>query len=123
MPGKPFQETVILALNSNVVVGNIQVPSGADLVIEYASASTEIPAGQRLLHVWLQTTASGAQKQHSLVLFPQGNFQQAGLDHFASGQVVRLYADAGSIVEVIAVTTAAAPGRHVDVTISGRLQT
>jgi hypothetical protein len=33
------------------------------------------------------------QKQHSLVVFPQGNFQQAGLDHFASGQVVRLYAD------------------------------
>ncbi len=99
MAAKPFQAAVEIQLPNGTEGQNgfVHVPSGKRLVIEYASGEAFVPTGQKAL-LSVITSLHGQQTgtRHYLQTTTAGSF--GAPDYFSAGQVVRLYADAGTTV-------------------------
>lgn len=97
----PFQAAVEITMPNGTGGENavVVVPKGKRLVIEYLSGDASLPAGQKCLFsvatfVNGQTTGTW----HYLASGPVGKF--GPFDCFRTGQVVRLYADPGTQVQL-----------------------
>jgi hypothetical protein len=80
---------------------SLTVPMGKRFVIEFASASIDTPQNTKMW-VRIQTTTSGSTISHSLVPELLGNFGAAGSDFYLTAQPLKVYADAGTQVTVVA---------------------
>jgi hypothetical protein len=115
---QPFQERLD---SSNPNDTSFQVPLGKRLVIEYVSAASQMPAGQKLLLVKLQTDVNVNQTPIGILHFftPTLTGRDAiGRDIFVVSQLTRLYAEPGSTVTLEVTATAGAP---VVVSVVGHL--
>ncbi|HEV3458910.1 MAG TPA: hypothetical protein VHG32_20355 [Thermoanaerobaculia bacterium] len=95
----PFQATVEINLPDGTEGENgfVHVPKGKRLEIEYASGEAFLPTGQKALFSVI-TSLAGERTgiSHYLDSDALGNF--GAPDYFRAGQVVRLYADPGTVV-------------------------
>lgn len=99
MATHPFQTSVEIALPNGTEGqnGSFEVPAAKRLVIEYASGEAFVPTGQKaLLSVITSLKGQSTGTRHYLQTTTAGAF--GGQDYFSAGEVVRLYADAGTIV-------------------------
>jgi hypothetical protein len=95
----PFQFTAEIKIPNGTggQNGGFQVPAGKRLVIEYASGEAFAPTGQKCLFSVLTSLAGQpVSTRHYLESTPLGKF--GAQDYFRAGQVVRLYADPGTVV-------------------------
>ena len=87
------------------------------LVIEHASAFIDLPGGQRVVNISIETTLSGLTANHILVAFAQGTVN--GFDGFSASQQTRLYADPGTLVSAVVARNSISGNAPVAATISG----
>jgi hypothetical protein len=118
---QPVQASAICEANN--VIGCLPliytVPAGKRLVIEFASMDASLPVGQAA-QLAIQTTVGGETVTHHLPLTPPAvSFQGQGAA--ASGQQVRLYADAGTGVTVDGTRNIATGTAFFNFSISGYL--
>ncbi|MBV8201047.1 MAG: hypothetical protein JOZ15_10540 [Acidobacteria bacterium] len=118
----PFQATVEIKLPNGTGGENgfVNVPNGKRLVIEYVSGEAFLPKGQKALFsviTSLQGEATGI--SHYLDSDAIGHF--GAPDYFRAGQVVRLYADPGTIVMLRADRDLATGEGLARMSISGEL--
>jgi len=93
---QPFQAMEIAQITDlNHLFQLATVPAGKRLVIEYASAGSNVTAGTKMVAV-ITTTAGGNTVSHSLVMVDQGLLQ--GSLNIVAAQPMRLYADPGTPV-------------------------
>ena len=115
---EPFQQEVELSIGTGNVAayGSIPVPSGKRLVIEYLSLFGNLPAGQRL-NVSVVTLVSGLRASYR----PQINTQDAGdgTTSVSASEVMRVYADSGTIVSLNATRSSSTGSGPLTVSISG----
>jgi len=96
---QPFQATVEIKLPNGTGGENgfVHVPKGKRLVIEYASGEAFLPTGQKgLFSVITSLAGQPTGIRHYLDSDAMGHF--GAPDYFRAGQVVRLYADPGTVV-------------------------
>jgi hypothetical protein len=102
-PGRdPFQIQlpVPIAAGTNAPNAVFQVPAGKRLVIEYVSAMGNVPVGQRVQFVNVNTFSSGSLVFHYLRATEMGTSSATpGVGYIAS-EAVRFYADPGTQVRV-----------------------
>lgn len=120
-PSTPFQQQIDLSIYeggkaSSVSVG---VPAGKVLVIEFVSLSSVLPTGQKLA-ASIGTTATGSQATYVL---PTTTYDSPidGTDAVRANQVMRVYADGGSIITLMVVRNSAKGVSQVGLAISGHL--
>ncbi len=109
-----------LAIPDGVFTGSntaLVVPGGKRLVIEFASGTALLPAGQKML-AKIQTSLNNHVVPHTLALTSQGNF---GSDVYCVSQQTRIYADPGSTVTFSASRNGNAGDASLSLTISGYL--
>lgn len=115
---EPFQQEVELSIGpaNSAAYASIAVPSGKRLVVEYLSLFGNLPAGQRL-SVSLATLVSGLRASYR----PQINTQDAGdgTVSVSANQVMRVYADPGTIVSVSAARNSSSGSNSLTVSVSG----
>ena len=99
----PFQKELdpLVPAGSFTASDSLTVPLGKRLVIEFASATISTTAGTKLW-VRIQTTANGSINFHSLLPELQGPFSADGSDFLLAAQPMKIYADPGTQVTVIA---------------------
>lgn len=118
--GTPFQKDVAFVVpegTTSMCEAVTLVPARAGLVIEYASAQVTLPGGSgQQAAGQLRTTVGGELVSHALVLVPAPSGSPV-----VGGQVVRLYADPGTLVSFCADRDAGTGEANVIVGISGRL--
>jgi hypothetical protein len=118
----PFQRQVLLRLAGREASATFTVPERTRLVIEYVSASAQVPFGQRLL-IALETSVNGEAATHFLVPARPDFSRVTATD----GDIVRLrqwmraYADGGSEVTVLGSRTGQWGGGSARVTVTGFL--
>jgi hypothetical protein len=96
-----------------------QVPAGKRLVIEYVSATSVVPAGQRIVDFLVIVRQGNVGMGHAVPIQFQGS---AGVtDWLAAGEPTRLYADAGTTVRAFLLRTDTSGQANVMVRISGYL--
>jgi hypothetical protein len=121
-PDNPARQPLQQSLDSsNPNRTSFQVPLGKRLVIEYVSAVSSMPAGQKLLLVTLQTDVSVNQNPTGILHFFTPTLtgrDTTGRDIFVVSQQTRLYAEPGSTVVLGVTATAGAP---VVVSVVGHL--
>ena len=119
---QPFQRELDAHFTpgSSSATDSLTVPAGKRLVIEFASETVNLPTGQ---HMWLriQTTANGSTNQFTLMpslVCPCGADSS---DFLAGNQQVRLYADPGTTVSIVAnlLLSTANTNTGADVVMSG----
>jgi hypothetical protein len=100
---QPFfgQFDVSISNGSNSGFGNLAtsaVPAGKRLVIEYISALTSVPSGQKVTVIEIIT--AGAPGGAASLTWLGADFKATfdGLDRFITSQPVRLYADSGAAI-------------------------
>jgi hypothetical protein len=103
----PFQRDVSISVPAGTLAGSTSftVPAGRRLVLEYASGSTRVHVSE-LVRVEIRTTAGGATVTH--VVPPsvyRREFEGTVNPDFVVGfgQALRIYADPGTTVTVLAV--------------------
>jgi hypothetical protein len=119
---RPFQREVSIPLGPRQNTATFHVPEGRQLVIEYVSASANLPFGQDLL-VWIETTVNGETATHSLVPSWANWRRVTAPDHdiIRLRQQLRLYADGGTKVAVSAERSGNWGAGSAKVTVSGVL--
>lgn len=100
----PFQTQQTIIVQDGFVGENgfVQVPQGKRLVIEYASAEAFVPLGQKLrFSVITQTNVPQQNPANTRHFLPPAALGMSG-DHdgFTAGQVVKLFSDPGTIVDL-----------------------
>jgi hypothetical protein len=121
-PKHPFQASVEISLPAGTEGQNgfVNVPAGKRLIIEYVSGQAFLPAGQTALFsviVSLQGQPTGTWHYlESTVVGPFGS-----QDCFQCGRLVRLYADAGTVVMLRTDRNAPTGGGLSRMTLSGHL--
>ncbi len=119
----PFQTAATVQLQDGFESGAsfVAVPAGKRLVIEYTSAAGFAPPGQKLIFSLFTETDDGIHPttitQHYLLSTPYGSFGNA--DAFLAGQVVKLFADPGTSLELFASRSASSGTATVFFSISG----
>lgn len=118
---QPFQTSVLSFIEAGSPSGHafFRVPAGKRLVIEYISGILSVPFGQSIVTFELTTTASRLTANHSVQISFAGVL--AGSSQFTAGQLVKIYADPGTIVGVGAFRNTYTGTGRVSVTISGYL--
>lgn len=120
---QPFQKEVIVNLaageNEAQDFVPISIPSGQRFVMEHASATGFVPAGQKL-RMFVLTRLNSELTSHALVSTPQGTFD-GGRDVFTASQPLRLYAGTGDFIKVVAQRNATAVNGFVFFSVSGYL--
>lgn len=101
---------------SQSCASTFSVPSGVELVIETFSVSAALASGQKGSG-FIEVTTGGATVSMAVPLLFTGTF--AIFDTYAATQPLRLYADAGSTVQVGASQTGFAGGAELNFTVSG----
>jgi hypothetical protein len=96
------------------------VPAGKRLVIEYASMHASIPAGE-VAELAIGTTVAGTFVEHVLPLTPPSMPFAAGGLVARVGQVVRLYADPGTVIFLNVGRSGVGTPTNFSVSISGHL--
>ncbi len=96
------------------------VPAGKRLVIEYASMHASIPVGE-VAELSIVTSVAGTFVEHVLPLTPPSVPFAAGGLVARVGQVVRLYADPGTVVFVNVGRSGVGSPTNFSVSISGHL--
>jgi hypothetical protein len=136
---RPFQTTLEFAFpdegQTTTVEQTFLVPTGQLLVIEYAS-TTMVSSRVGGVNVQIGTFASGSTVFHSLPVRDNGNTTRiqdsdtneanAGLlvrypKNIVAGQVVRLYAEPGTVVRVTVERNSFEPLASLQVALSGHL--
>jgi len=115
----PFQAKLQFTIDdgfSEVCRDITTVPTGKQLVIEYASGVVRVPAGQNLRQLTIRTKLNGDFVYHHLPATPTNVYNE-----FIAGQQVRLYADPNTAVNFCAARNAASDSGKVFVSISGYL--
>jgi hypothetical protein len=99
--GQPFQRSISVTLSSGVDAGSslLSLPADKRLVIEEITIEGRTPAGDMLARINLNSGGCGG-CVHRLALTPQGTF--SGKRVFMGTHLVRLYANAGSTIQVFA---------------------
>ena len=96
---QPFQTTVEIKLPSGTEGqnGSFHVPKGKRLVLDFASGEAFLPAGQKAVFSVITSLAGQPTGiSHYLASTTLGTFGAA--EYFGAGQIVRLYADPGTVV-------------------------
>jgi hypothetical protein len=96
---QPIQKTILVSMPNGQEFKSKDmyvVPFGKRLVIEYVSGKSNVPDTQGILSVAIYTKVSGGSSPHFVDLTWQGGY--GGRSHFTTGEMVRLYADAGTTV-------------------------
>ncbi len=119
---RPFQRELAIPLAFRQNAASFRVPAGAQLVIEYVSASGDVPFGQNLL-VAVQTTVGGETATHFLVPSRLDWQRIPGIDYdvIRLRQWLRIYADGGTEVVVKVARTGGWGTGAASVTLSGYL--
>jgi hypothetical protein len=120
---QPFQKEII----ANLVPGAdevqefvpITIPPGKRFVMEHASATGFVPAGQKL-RMFVVTRLNSELTSHALVATPQGAFE-GGRDVFTASQPIRLYAGTDDFIKVVAERNSTAVNGFVFFSVSGYL--
>ena len=121
---QPFQKTALLTQSPGTNASSLTiatVPAGKRLVIEFISASGQVPPGQHVESWPVMTVApptGGA--QHELLVNAQPP-AVIGDALFRASQQVRLYADSGSTVQTIIRRNSGAGSATYLMTVSGYL--
>src|SRR5260370_11401940 len=119
----PFQKAVCIQIPEGFENGAefVDVPAGKRLVIEYASAAGFAPIGQKVIFSFITETDDAihptVNTQHYLLSTPYGTFGNA--DAFLVGQVVKLFADPGTSLELFASRSDSTGAANVSFSISG----
>ncbi len=119
-----FQAEDVLTLDAgvsnNIIVGPA-VPAGKRLVIEHVSATGLLPAGAKLLRAEIGASLNGSFVFHRLVPALDGSI--GTIDVFAMSTPMRMYADGGTSLHLLAVRDAFSIGSpaSVDFSVSGYL--
>jgi len=115
---EPFQQELDLTIGAanGATYASITVPSGKRLVIEYLSLFGSLSAGQKL-NVSVVTMVSGIRASYR----PQLSTQDAGdgTISVSGSQVMRVYADAGTVVSFNALRNSSSGTCPLTVSISG----
>ena len=103
---EPFQQDVSVLVDAGVLSNTVSfaVPSGKRLVLEYVSGNTRVD-DQELVRVNILTTAGGVSATHTLapIVFHRPFEAPTHADFIVTyGQTVRIYADPGTQVSVMA---------------------
>ena len=100
---QPFQRELVAGINTGEFAASdsLTVPAGKRLVLEFASETANLPAGQ---HMWIriQTTTNGSTNQFTLTPSFLCACGAGGSDFLQGNQELKLYADPGSTVSVVA---------------------
>ncbi len=113
------EDIAIFLIDSFTASGAFDVPAGKRLVIRYVSAHADLPTGQRLLSLRLDTDHSGISILHWFVPVSTGNIGTRA--RFAVAQDTQLYADPGTTVEFTAGRSTIGGGGTIHVSVSGYL--
>jgi len=115
----PFQAVVTCSGAPNCAT-SLSLPVNKITVLEYISFEcVGIPFGGKLTAVQLQTTVSGTQVFHFVELPVAGTVGDAPNGFAANGQVVRIYADPNSKINVEAFINASSLAFSCGFTFSG----
>ena len=128
----PFQQAILLHFAGgnpgpgvNEVDGTVAVPAGLNLVIETVTADVGV-GQQEQAFLFVQTVVRGVTAMHTLVLSELSRTSGWAENVFQATHDVRLYADAGTTVDVK--VTRFGNGPYLDmskpslITLSGRLE-
>jgi hypothetical protein len=121
-PGRrAFQIDQLVLISDGSLAGSrsFTVPAGKRLVIRYVSAHANLPTGQKLNRLTLETVLGVRIVPHRFV--PVFTGPQGTLDFFAVAQDTQLYADGGSTVLIVATRSDASGTGIVHVSVSGYL--
>ncbi len=106
-PRTPFQFTAhgefVAGSMSNEVT--LEVPSGKRLVIETVTTKVEVPADHQVTSVTVRTDVGGVTAWHEIPVSKGATFTSAfknKLNLYGGAEQVRLYADPGSTVSIMA---------------------
>lgn len=117
---QPFSQNLTLTLPQGQQLGLIgfQVPDGKRLVIEFISANSEVPAGEKDVFL-IQALANSIGYTHYLTATYQANF--SGFDSFVISQPIRMCADPSTTVRFQLVRSAATDNGGFTFNVSGYL--
>ena len=120
-PSTPFQQQIDLSIYEGGKASSVPVavPAGKVLVIEFVSLASVLPPGQKLT-ASIGTTVKGSRATYVL---PSTTCDSAvdGSDAVCANQVMRVYADGGSIIDLMVVRNSTKGASQVGLAISGYL--
>jgi hypothetical protein len=119
---QPFQRQFVLDWpdSEGFVTTSYQVPAGMRLVIEYASLFAFLQPEGQAMFIRILTTVNGNEAFHNLAVQKQEDY--GVLKQFGAAHAVRIYADAGSMVQVSAGRVPFTNTANCSLTLSGHFE-
>jgi hypothetical protein len=105
--------------DSSATATLLTVPAGKRAVIEHVSCIDYLGTGNNFVRTELRYTLGGVLNRHQFVHTLVGNSFVSGIDVWSFSQPVRLYADAGTTIQIYALRWSTAGSGGIECHISG----
>jgi hypothetical protein len=99
--------------------GNLMIPAGKRLAIEFISITSTIPGDQELVDILLTTTVNGSALDYRLSVQATGS--DASPYKYVADKLVRLYSDGGTELVAVAGRTPGNGAANIQIRLSGYL--
>lgn len=117
---QPFAAASSPSFSGLTATGTLMtVPAGKRAVVEHFSCIDFLDAANNFVRMELSYTLGGTLRQHQFIHTPVGASLASGINVWSLSQPVRLYADAGTAIQVRAIRRSSTGSAGIECYVSG----